>query len=402
MSQGDGVSKLEEELRSARPPEHARFPCFDGVRAIAALSVILFHAVADTTAFRGVGGRYFAQLNTGVWVFFVTSGFLLYRPFARAHVASGPNVVVHRYAIRRVARIYPAYWVALAYFTFVAPRAHIVGAPDFALHVTLTQTYAHGQLFTGIPLAWSLVVEISFYMFLPFYAAAVGAIARHWSPVAVEMLGVASLGAIGIATLVLYAEGHAPQWATVLPIQLHVFALGMFLAVLSARSWRGAAAGLVERAGRVPWLWWSLALASFVAIPVVLGVEPGHPLSVTNEVAGELCRALVDVFVVVPAVLGASNRGLIRRLLQSAALTLLGVISYGLYLWHYFLLLIAQSDWLGWRLYTGNAFALLAVTLPLIIAAAALSWYLVERPCVALSHGRGLRRPPASARAATA
>ena len=68
--------------------------------------------------------------------------------------------------------MYPAYWLVLAFFTFVVPRINIYGLHGFLLHTSLTQTYVHINPFVdGLPPAWSLVVEISFYVFLPLYAA---------------------------------------------------------------------------------------------------------------------------------------------------------------------------------------------------------------------------------------
>lgn len=61
----------------------------------------------------GLAGHYLAQLNLGVSIFFVISGFLLYRPFGAARLAGERSPPLLPYAIRRVARIVPAYWVAL-------------------------------------------------------------------------------------------------------------------------------------------------------------------------------------------------------------------------------------------------------------------------------------------------
>lgn len=104
-----------------RAPGH--LPLFDALRAIAAGSVLMYHlalfggtpdALAD----------YAAHLNVGVPIFFLISGFLLYRPFARAHLAAEPGVRVRAYAWRRVLRIVPAYWAFLT-------AAVIVGAEAF-------------------------------------------------------------------------------------------------------------------------------------------------------------------------------------------------------------------------------------------------------------------------------
>src|SRR5215217_6090443 len=122
------VGTPEPEVRE-RPITAVRapFPALDGIRAIAASMVVVYHAVFFTTWFTATGGGYLGVLNAGVWAFFVTSGFLLYLPFADHHLGGARALDVGAYAIRRVARIYPAYWVALAFFTLVLTRASVGG-----------------------------------------------------------------------------------------------------------------------------------------------------------------------------------------------------------------------------------------------------------------------------------
>ena len=67
----------------APPPRHPRFPLFDGLRAIAVLSVVGVQRDLAANGYIGNGlvDRLLAHLNVGVTIFFVISGFLLYRPF---------------------------------------------------------------------------------------------------------------------------------------------------------------------------------------------------------------------------------------------------------------------------------------------------------------------------------
>src|SRR5919198_5319841 len=79
----------------APPPGNPRFPLIDALRAIAALSIFVLHA--DVTFSGGSHAwyrSYFSRLDIGVTVFFLISGFLLYRPFvaARRHRAPRPSV----------------------------------------------------------------------------------------------------------------------------------------------------------------------------------------------------------------------------------------------------------------------------------------------------------------------
>src|SRR5207248_7970993 len=109
------------------------FPACDGLRAVAAGSVLLFH-VATSTGFvaRSELGRYFNQLDVGVDVFFVLSGFLLYRPFARAHLRGEEIPATRRYLVRRFLRILPAYWLVLTVLVYAFHQAAIRTPADAA------------------------------------------------------------------------------------------------------------------------------------------------------------------------------------------------------------------------------------------------------------------------------
>ena len=362
--------------------------------------VIVYPAVFFATSLETPGGTLLWNLNTGVWVFFVTSAFLLYRPFAAAHLSSTPSINLGGYALRRVARIYPAYWAVLAFFLFVVPKARIFGTDGYLLNLTLTQTYARmtNPFLIGLPPAWSLVVELTFYAFLPLYAAVIGRAARRWTPRGAELNGVIALMLLGVASLVAVGEGYDAPWIGVLPIHLPAFALGILLAAVSTAGWSAGATTRLAKMGRAPWLWWSLALAAFVAIPVVIGDAPFATLSTAQIVGRGICQALLGVFVVIPAVLGPQDRGGVRRLLRSRPLAWLGLISYGLYLWHWFILLTVQGDWLGWRLREGNWVVVLLTALPLVIAAAAASWYALERPILRGVHSLTRARRVASSK----
>src|SRR5437016_2614913 len=103
---------VERAPNLAPPPDNPRFPLFDGLRAVAALSVFAGHTVTGTYAYADHHDLFLlaAKLaDQGVAIFFVISGFLLYRPFVTAR-ADGRRLRLGGYAARRLARIVPAYW----------------------------------------------------------------------------------------------------------------------------------------------------------------------------------------------------------------------------------------------------------------------------------------------------
>src|SRR3954462_4721816 len=106
--------------RSVRPGARTRdatFPLFDSLRGLAWLMIFLVHGVYQYAVVRPDVDpgwyRFAVHLDVAIPLFFAISGFLLYRPFV-SHRIRGRRVSVRAYAMRRLLRIVPAYWVALA------------------------------------------------------------------------------------------------------------------------------------------------------------------------------------------------------------------------------------------------------------------------------------------------
>ncbi|MBJ7382145.1 MAG: acyltransferase, partial [Acidimicrobiia bacterium] len=103
------------DLRLDLPLE---FPCLDGVRALAALLVLINHSSAFASGFDSGWSPEPVRIVTGLFgrigvaTFFVISGFLLYRPFVLAHLSGVDGGSAGRFWVRRFARILPGYWIA--------------------------------------------------------------------------------------------------------------------------------------------------------------------------------------------------------------------------------------------------------------------------------------------------
>ncbi|MGH9208506.1 MAG: acyltransferase family protein, partial [Acidimicrobiales bacterium] len=95
----------------------------DILRAIAALMVIGYHANGLVAGSTGGGGLWLRDnVDSGVELFFVLSGYLIALPFLRALAAGSRAPDTRSYALRRAARILPGYWLALCVAAFVAAR----------------------------------------------------------------------------------------------------------------------------------------------------------------------------------------------------------------------------------------------------------------------------------------
>ena len=86
------------------------------------------------------------ELNVGVDVFFVISAVLLYAPFVAAHLDGRPHPSLRTYATRRIFRIYPAYWVALAVILPLSPIFGFRGPWQWFSFPLLVHTYRHRGL----------------------------------------------------------------------------------------------------------------------------------------------------------------------------------------------------------------------------------------------------------------
>jgi peptidoglycan/LPS O-acetylase OafA/YrhL len=389
---GRHMSPLATPLRGdtpaavAPPPRHPRFPLIDGLRAVAALTVLVFHAqmfghpVSVTLI-----ARLLAHLNFGVTIFFVISGFLLYRPLI-AHRTGGPAApATTDYFRRRILRIYPAY-LALLGVLLVAQRLGIVAATtwrDFPILTVPNEGCFKLPDDCALGHTWSLVAEVTFYAVLPLYAIVSEALSRRagrrWVAVDLGALGLFAAGAFLLRFVVLY------PWSVWLgsSVAAYVlwFAAGMSIAVLSVQDGRNALTRVIrERAG----LLWLVAAAIYVLLCLWLPVNQ-YLITRVQSAFAFVGFGLIAVLLLAPAVFAESNSSdLPRRLLGHPVMAWLGLVSYGIFLWHY---VIALN--LGPHGTNSSFLVVLALTLALSVPAGAASYYLVERPFLK----RKYRRP---------
>jgi peptidoglycan/LPS O-acetylase OafA/YrhL len=384
------------------PAGNPRFPLLDGMRAIAALSVVAYHVAFFARATEhGWTGALLSRLGVGVTIFFVISGFVLYRPMVRARWDGERPRPFGVYASHRALRIVPAYWLALTVLAIYPGLTGVFG-DRWWVYYGFGQVYSGETILAGIGPAWSLCAEVAFYAALPLLAVALG---RAWRGgrrrgVRIEL---ALLGALGLASLGFRAAielgGDTPFLTQTVLGTFDGFALGMALAVVSvalAGSQRRPAA--VRLVAAHPAAAWGAALACFAAAAAIGGPDPAFVLG-TGVPAGEAIavRVLglaVAVAVLAPAVFGDSAGGAPRRLLALPLLAWLGTISYWIYLWHY---PIVQRVTVGPSMEGfpgGSGWRIAAISVPIVIACAAVSYYAVERPL--------LRRKPRAPRAAPA
>ena len=361
------------------------------MRALAALSVLAFHVWLyrenrPEGAREGLLDAALFQANIGLICFFVLSGYLLYRAFARASVRGRGAVDTGGYALRRAARILPAYYVCvagcLALYAAAGVRDLYPPAEQLPLFAIFAQNYSMSSIMEINPVMWTLCVEAAFYVVLPL----IGLLAYRLGPSRIA-LQTGVLLALVVVTLEWNWAVQALRANDVvekaLPAFLGHFALGMLVALWAerrraraARSLSGATTAAVFVGGA------ALVLASAWAHEVTWPAR--EPLEILGKLPAGAGFALIVAAV-------AAGRGPSVAWLRARPLVAVGVVSYGLYLWHLPLILVGMSlDVLPHALAPR-----MAVVLAVALAAAALSWRMVERPAMRWAASATGRAAPA-------
>ena len=329
-----------------------RLATVESLRAVAAVAVMLGHAWGlahhyGPDAYSSFGGRLLYGGGFGVFLFFALTGYLLYWPFARLAFAGGRRIPVGRYALNRAVRILPLYWASVAIVLIAFHGGGTAG--EWLRFGLLGETLSRASIGTVNGILWSVVVEVHFYVLLPFLAVGVALVARGS-----KARAAAVLVALGAASLALWLwkvtpGGGDPVWRYNLPATFFYFVPGMLLALLRLH-WADGAPGHSD-------LW--LAGGALVTI-VVLQDYDWAPAMV------------LATFLAVGASVLPLGDGLGQRALRWKPLALLGVASYSLYIWH----LVVQEQLAGHMA--------VAWTVPVCLLVAALSYRLIEAPFLRL------------------
>jgi peptidoglycan/LPS O-acetylase OafA/YrhL len=276
--------------------------------------------------------------------------------------------------------------------------------PEWWVFYGLLQTYSRAWIFKGLTPAWSLSVEAAFYIMLPFLALALARAGRRLDlrgRLRLQLVTLAICGAFGLGYRAFtFHQRSLVLLGTTLPAFLLWFAVGMSVAVVSA--WHE---GRELEWWPTRWLathsGWCWALAAGVLVGMSLSNTFPRPFSeqpdtMASYLGEHILYALIALLVMLPAVFGEREGGLPRRLMGTRALRWLGRISYGLFLWNHPLLLAFQLR--GWSKLIPNMpfLSLTLLGMPVVIACAWVSWWLVEQPALRLAHARRSKRGPAS------
>lgn len=323
--------------------ETGRSRGLDAVRAAAALMVFANHLYWN-------GGIHNMGLLTplghagssGVAVFFVLSGYLIYRPFA----ATG-RAPVAPYMVRRFFRIYPAYLLALVGVAVVFAKPDLWSHP--AAYLTVMQGLT-GDSAALVP-SWTLTIEMLFYATVPLIGYVIARSTLRRQLLGLAILAVASVAGGLLVRVASVDEARALYLLKSYPLFFWAFVPGMAIAALEAHR-----PDFVARASR-PWL--PLAGIVLVGLGLVSGLNPWENPGVVLGSAGIIAWVVA------------------RRPTLPRVVALLAAVSYSFYLWQY--------DVVGALVRNGvSGIGLLVFGLTITAAVAELSYLVVERPAIGL------------------
>lgn len=357
----------------------------DGVRAIAALLVVSLHlnkgvGVPWNTSREPLITSFAVFGRTGVVLFFVLSGFLLFRPYAKALLFQERWPSIRTFYLRRIFRIWPAYYVTLILMILLFERQYLQPEhwKELALFLTffMDSSSKTWQQLNG-PF-WTLAIEWQFYMVLPLLALGFAWFVKRFSsasPVQRLQATLACCGGLIVWGLAIRYFGNYclnnPNWTILVPrsvlnvflfftfgIQgkyLEVFALGMIVSTLYVYAHHPelgrAFKARLERASY--WIWgvgilvlvfmsmWQAEATSDKngVLSNLHGFPFLNPLQAQYASFGDPITG-VGYSVCVLAILFGSPA--LRWVFETRFLGWIGMISFSLYMWHLRLLGVFQ------------------------------------------------------------
>ena len=371
----------------------------DGLRALACLLVVWHHTTQrfnpEKSAAWIQGIHFFGmRAEVGVSLFFVLSGCLLSLPFWYSFVNASPTPKLWFYAINRAARIIPAYWFNLLLCTLVALWVFDLNINWWRLisGLLFINSYHYSSFFPAElngPL-WSIGLEVSCYVLLPAVLFLIIKISKRSS--------VAIAGIIGCIVILQILNpwvinnfmtsnklkgwqygltGGAKQW-------LPYWNIGSFFTQFLCGSLAALIIIVLRARGTLKSLTFDLSAVLFATAAiwlVAIGLEPGAPNSFTKQPYMAPFFAILMVGVIVSASLSTQ----VYKLLDNKLFQWIAKISFSIYLWHMFLIVIIERKFFSKYLYYGLTdlsewVMISSVVLIGSIILAAISWRFLESP----------------------
>ncbi len=349
-------------------------PEIDGLRFIAIASVVLYHLNGfllekDTSSYKveydfDMINKILSAGHLGVPLFFVISGFILARPFAQMRINNGSKINIKNYFIRRVTRLEPPYILIMTILLFgTVYVAKVVSLSDGIVSYFASITYTH-NFFYGketFPLlntvAWSLEIEIQFYLLMPLLANIFVIKKDNKRRTAIMMLA--------LLFLILDLDELMPFRSII--NYMHYFLIGLLLAdiyVCSIQLEKIKYAAIIS-------------ILSFIVVWLIELIEPSSALaSIIFSVIQIIAISVFYYLVII-------HRSI--RLLANPIITNIGGMCYTIYLLHYPLISMIGNPLMKINFSNNSLVKTLAcssILLFVVMIFSASYFLLIERPCM--------------------
>lgn len=349
-------------LRTPASGQYLRF--IDGLRFLAIFPVVLQHANERLAKYGNLGNLsltedfisfLISRGTIGVFLFFAISGFVLTLPFAK----NSGTFSYKQYLAKRLRRIEPPFLFWMSIFALVLWVKATYGLDELLLHYLATVTYTHQLFFQEYswinPVAWSLEVEIQFYLLAPFLAMAY----FSFSSIGKRQLGIAVLILLWIL-LQHFLGWHLYPWKASILGHFQHFLVGMLAADLFVN----------PRKVQVPsWVW------DILPLPLALGMA----FTWTDELGKTLLFELMLLLLLIASWKGHT----FKKFLSLTWIAIVGGMCYTTYLTHLPLLEAAYSfigDFGHSTGYLGQLSISLILVLPMILFSSIVFYRWIEQP----------------------
>ena len=359
-----------------------------GLRALAALGVFGVHFQQLSGFELGDFGpfqlsRLLTNGNTGVALFFTLSGFLLSIPFWRARRVGLTRPSTRRYLLRRFARIVPLYYLCLTALLLAhGSNQSTANILDALAHYTFVFNYSNEYFYSINPPFWTIAVEMQFYLLLPGLFVLLTCCGAR---LAATLVGLLAMGCYFVhlwiladaQDVIVFAEvmGIDDSGSVVITRSLLAHLPHFLIGVIAAQFFEHSDARPEVVSRQMGWsvVFWCNTTVVLLIIATPLDEVVSLPGGRYNMPVVPICLALM--------ILSVPRTGLAMRILESPCFRWLGVISYGIYLFHLPLLkLVARTMPFVGANAEQNWIVFASVSLLGTILLASISYVVFERP----------------------
>lgn len=369
----------------------------DGLRAMAALGVLIIHTESEANASITTYVITGAVVGPLFMLFFAITGFVLYRGWARKHLAMGerqPTAIkgaadggadgrTLKFLLRRLLRIYPLYWVVATAMLLLSDSTDGNSVMDI-VQVYLLLPFPNIDAIVGLGLGivvWTLIIDVAFYLYVTVHGPLVSKVVRRLrhrtTPFRIETTILLTM-----CVIILISD----FWIRAPMAALVCLPLGMWFAVIEAEQDRLRRQLVGVKSVVRAWPIWLVLY--FTLGPILIwyaSSAKSYDELIMTRPGLFMLLALAGIGLLIIILWGKKDWP-IQRFLNSKAVRTAGLLTYGTYLWHSVVLLLLNEHRPDAGMFTYQV-----VTLIGSVLLAAVTYQLIERPLARL---RGEMRAP--------